>query len=277
MIERIGKVGRAGCAPLGDLSGSSAGYLLRVPGYKQTSTDVTATDYSANARHPSSAVPSNLAPATLWSVDHRLHFVNTSKGLWLDSQSLLNGYRNADGHSLLVFMRIKCAAPPTGADTFFFGNAVGSNDSFGLRVRQSGTAFPVGGDGQLVFACYSATIAGTHGSQAPVNICNNAEHSLALLLNQTTGMVHLFVDGVLSNSYAMNDAIKKNSFGIAGYFCIGGGGATSALPNALACDIHDLHMVYTENNCISDTKALQLVKRLHAHPYTVITAAEWGF
>ncbi len=270
-------VGAIGACSFNDTANPSAGYLLDVPAYLQTTTDTSINELSANIVSPSITSPSNLAAATLWNTPRYLHFVNTSKGAWALTSDVLRNYDNSKGHSLLVFMRFKCATPPTGSDTFFFGNTVGNYDSFGLRVRQVGTAFPPGGDGQLVFATYNDGSSSVYGAQSTVNICDNTEHSICLFLSRTDNRVYLFIDGVLNNSPVLMSQIAPNTFKSSTHFGIGATGGNGFINNALACDLRDIKMVYTPNPAKSISEVSALVNKLHFKPYSTITKYEWGY
>lgn len=270
-------VGAIGACSFNDTAGASSGYLLSIPGYTQTNTDVVINEFSTNTVTPSINSPSNLAAATLWNTPHFLHFVNTSKGAWALTSELMADYDNSKGHSMLLFMRFKCATPPTGADTFFFGNAVGGSDSFGLRVRQSGTAFPVGGDGQMVVATYPTGGGGPYGGQTTVNICDNVEHSICCYISRTDENIYIFVDGVLNSTSTLPTQMKTNTYKTSTHFGIGCNGVNGVLQNALACDIRDIKMVYTPSATKSITEITALVNRMHKQPYYTIKKGDWGY
>lgn len=270
-------VGAIGACSFNDTAGASSGYLLSIPSYTQTNTDVVINEFSTNTVTPSINSPSNLASATLWSTSHFLHFVNTSKGAWALTSELMANYDNSKGHSMLLFMRFKCAAPPTGADTFFFGNALVSSDSFGLRVRQSGTAFPAGGDGQMVVATYNTSGGGPYGAQTTINICDNVEHSICCYISRTDNKMYLFVDGALNYTYTLPTQMQTNTYKTATHFGIGCQGGNGVLQNALACDLRDIKMIYTPNQTKSINEVTALVNRLHTQPYYTITKGDWGY
>lgn len=270
-------VGTIGACSFNDTVEPSSGYLLNIPAYLQNTSDAVINEYSANPTNINVNSPSNLAPATLWANPNYLHFVNSSKGAWLLTSEALKGYDNSQGHSLLIFMRFKCASPPTGADTFFFGNAVGSYDSMGLRVRQVGTLYPPGGDGQLVFASYNNGSGLAQGTQTNINICDNIEHSIALFLSRVDNKMYLFVDGKLNISFNVNSQIITNSFSSATHFAIGANGGNSFVNTALTCELRDIKMVYTPNNAKPVSEITQLVNKLHVKPYSTITKAAWGY
>lgn len=270
-------VGTIGACSFNDTSNPSEGYLLDIPSYLQSTSDTTINEYSNNVVSVSVTSPSNLAAATLWNTPRYLHFVNTSKGAWGLTSEVLKEYDNSKGHSLLIFMRFKCAAPPTGADTFFFGNATGSYDSLGLRVRQTGTAFPPGGDGQMVFASYPNGGGGPYGTQTSINICDNVEHSLSIFISRTDNKLYLFVDGQLNITFNLPAQIITNTFAGATHFGIGCQGGNALLQNSLACDLRDIKMVYTPNKAKSITEITSLVNKLHVKPYSTITKDDWGY
>lgn len=270
-------VGTIGACSFNDTSNPSEGYLLDIPSYLQPTSDTTINEYSNNVVSVSVTSPSNLAAATLWNTPRYLHFVNTSKGAWGLTSEVLKGYDNSKGHSLLIFMRFKCATPPTGTDTFFFGNAIGNYDSFGLRVRQVGTAFPPGGDGQLVFASYNDGSGSAYGGQTVTNICDNIEHSIALFISRQDNKLYFFVDGVLNSTVTMFSQILPNTFRTTTHFGIGAHGGNNFVNNALACDLRDIKMVFTPNKPKTIAEVSSLVNKLHIKPYSTITKSEWGF
>lgn len=269
-------VGAIGACSFNDTIDASAGYLLNIPCYTQTNTATVINEFSDNSVTPSINAPSNLAAATLWNTPYFLHFINTSKGAWALSSEVLNGYDNSKGHSMLLFMRFKCATPPTGSDTFFFGNASSGSDSFGLRVRQVGTQYPVGGDGQMVVAIYNSG-GGPYGPQASVNIFDNVEHSICCYISRTDEKSYLFIDGALNNTATLPTQVLTNSFKAVDYFGIGCQGGNSVLQNALACDLRDIKMIYTPNATKSISDITALVNRLHKQPYYTITKGDWGY
>lgn len=270
-------IGTIGSCSFNDRAEASAGYLLDIPGYLQTTSDTSINEYSQNDVSVGITSPSNMAAATLWGTPRYLHFVNTIKGAWGLTSEVLRGYDNSKGHSLLIFMRFKCATPPTGADTFFFGNAVGNYDSFGLRVRQVGTPFPTGGDGQLVFGTYNDGSSSVYGGQAPVNICDNVEHSICIFISRLDNKIHLFVDGVLTNSQSMASQLFLNTFKSSTHFGIGAVGGNAFINNALACDLRDIKMVYTPNKAKTISEVSSLVNKWHVKPYSTITKDDWGY
>lgn len=270
-------VGTIGSCSFNDRAEASAGYLLDIPGYLQTTSDTSINEYSQNDVSVGITSPSNMVAATLWGTPRYLHFVNTSKGAWGLTSEMLRGYDNSKGHSLLIFMRFKCATPPTGADTFFFGNAVGNYDSFGLRVRQVGTAFPPGGDGQMVFASYNDGSGSAYGGQTVTNVCDNNEHSIAVFISRQDNKLHFFVDGVLNSTVTMFSQMLPNTFRTATHFAIGATGGNNFISNALACDLRDIKMVYTPNKAKSLSEVTSLVNKLHVKPYSTITKDDWGY
>lgn len=267
---------KIGSCSFNSAANQSAGYILKFGGYSQTNTDTVITDYSGDSLNASIASPSNLAPATLWSVPNYLHFVNTSKGAWINSDTVFADYKNDLGHSLLISMKIKVPSAPTGVDTFFLGNATANTDSIGLRVRQVGTSNPTGGDGRVVLAAYKVG-AGPYGPNSLANICDNQEHTLTVLLDRTSNEIVFYLDGVMNYTAAFPPELYNSTFRNGGLFGVGCSGNVGVLQAALTCDIRDFHMVYTPNKCQARSKIDRLANKLHVQPYSTITSSDWGF